>query len=123
MLMRRISYIMLLAIMLVAGILVPPSLGQSATNQTWTSSITYYTPSEVGGTLQVSYYASNGTLYSANPITLSPHKAGTLFIGSVGTVPDAFSGSAVLSADVPVIATYVQFAAGSAGSQYGRIIY
>ncbi|MEM3433179.1 MAG: hypothetical protein QXP27_03275 [Candidatus Methanomethyliaceae archaeon] len=119
---RRILHIMLLASILTAG-LVSPSLGQSATNQTWTSSITYYTPSETSGTLQISYYASNGTSYSANPITLAPHKAGTLFIGSVGTVPDPFSGAAVLSSDVPVVATYVQFAAGSAGSQYGRIIY
>lgn len=96
---------------------------QSATNQVWTSSITYYTPSDTAGQMTVTYYASSGTAYSASAITLSPHKAGSLYIGSVSTVPEGFAGSAVLSADVPIIATYVQFASGTAGAQYGRMLY
>jgi hypothetical protein len=109
--------------LLIAALLVPfIAVGQSA-SQTWTSSITYYTPSDSGGTLQINYYAQNGASYTASPITLAPHKAGTLFIGSVGTVPDGFSGAAVLSADVPIVATYVQFAAGAANAQFGRIMY
>lgn len=119
--MKRITELLILVLVLSA--LASPVLGQGAVSQTWTSSITYYTPSDIGGTLQVNYYASNGTVYSANPITLAPHKAGSLFIGSVSAVPDGFAGSAVLSADVPIMATYVQFAAGAANAQYGRIIY
>jgi len=95
---------------------------QNATEQSWTSSITYYTPSDTSGTLQIDYYAENGTSYTAGSFTLDPHKAGSVFIGSVATVPDGFAGSAVLSADVPIVATYVQFVAGQAGS-YGRTLY
>jgi hypothetical protein len=111
-----------LALLMVA---VPAStvLAQGATSQTWTSSITYYTPSSTGGTLQVDYYASNGTKYSATPITLNPHKAGSLLIGNVSTVPDGFAGSAVLSSEVPIVATNVQFAAGTAAGSYGRLLY
>lgn len=95
---------------------------QNATEQSWISSITYYTPSDTSGTLQIDYYAENGTSYSAGSFTLDPHKAGSVFIGDVTSVPDGFAGSAVLSADVPIVATYVQFVAGQAGS-YGRTLY
>jgi len=43
-----------------------------------------------------------------------------LYIGSVGSLPGTFAGSAVLSADVPIVATYVQFAASG---DYGRALY
>lgn len=121
--MKRFS--LLVAVLLLAA-MVAPVMGQGATSQTWTSSITYYTPSTTGGTLQIAYYGSNGTGYQTASLPLAAHKAGSLLIGSVSTsptLPDPFAGSAVLSADVPIIATYVQFAAGTAGSQYGRILY
>ncbi len=109
-------------VLLVLAIVVPAASAQSATSQTWTSSITYYTPSSSGGTLQVNYYAG-ATLYTGPTITLAPNKAGSLLIGTVSTVPDGFAGSAVLSADVPIVATYVQFAAGAEAGNYGRPIY
>jgi len=105
------------------AVVVSGVLAQSAVSATWDSSITYYTPDATGGTMQVVYYAADGTGYSATPITLSGHKAGSLYIGSVGALPTTFSGSAVLSSDVPIIATYVQFAAGTEAGNYGRALY
>lgn len=114
-----------LGLLLVVALLALPMGGvfaQNASDQTWTSSITYYTPSDTAGTLQVVYYEEgSGTSYSAGSFALDSHKAGSLFIGNT-SVPDGFSGSAVLSADVPIVATYVQFVAGQAGS-YGRTLY
>jgi len=115
----------MLAVCLIAALAVPTVLAQSATNQAWTSSITYYTPSATGGTLQVDYYAASGTKYSATPITLQPHKAGTLLISSVTTTPSlpaSLAGAAVLSSDVPVVATYVQFSSTETAG-YGRLLY
>lgn len=112
-------------VVLLLSLLVLPIGGvfaQNATEQSWTSSITYYTPSDSPGTLQITYYAENGTPYSAGSFALDPHKAGSVFIGSVAAVPDGFAGSAVLSADVPIVATYVQFVAGQPGN-YGRTLY
>ena len=114
-----ILVVALLAIMLPASTV----FAQGATSQTWTSSITYYTPSATGGTLQVDYYAPDGTKYQANSITLQPHKAGSLFIGNVSSVPTPFAGSAVLSSEVPIVATYVQFATSPNTANYGRLLY
>lgn len=119
---RRIcsSLALIVALVLVGAIGVS---AQSATDQAWTSSITYYTPSDTAGQMIVTYYASDGSSYSTDPIVLDPHKAGSLFIGSVSTVPDGFGGSAVLAADVPIVATYVQFASGAEAANYGRMLY
>jgi len=116
----------MLTFLLIAVMATPMVSAQSATGQTWTSSITYYTPSTTGGTLLIDYYDSAGTKYSAPSITLQPHKAGSLFIGSVTTspaLPSTLAGSAVLSSDVPVVATYVQFASGTEANNYGRLLY
>jgi len=102
-------------------------LAQSATAQTWTSSITYYTPSDTAGQLWIDYYYEaddGGTLARTyGPITLAPHKAGSLFIGNAGLPANFSGGSAVLRADVPIVATYVQFAEGAAANEYGRLLY
>jgi len=121
--MRKKLFVFVLLALLIAAVPASTALAQGATSQTWTSSITYYTPSTTGGTLQVDYYASDGTKYSAPPITLNPHKAGSLLIGSVSTVPDGFAGSAVLSSEVAIVATNVQFASGAAAGNYGRLLY
>lgn len=112
------------AALLLLTLLLPSTvLAQSAVSQTWTSSITYYTPSDSSGTLIVEYYAADGTKYTGPSLNLQPHKAGSLYIGTVSSVPDGFAGSAVLSADVPIVATYVQFASGAESGNYGRIMY
>lgn len=121
--MRKKLFVLVVLALLVAIVPASTVLAQGATTQTWTSSITYYTPSSTGGTLQVDYYASDGTKYSASPITLNPHKAGSLLIGNVSTVPDGFAGSAVLSSEVPIVATNVQFAPSPNTGNYGRLLY
>jgi len=113
-----------LVALLSAALLPAAVMGQSADQQTWMTSITYYTPSEESGTLQISYYEEGtGTKTDVDPITLEPHRAGSLFIGNT-SVSDGFSGSAVLSADVPIVATGVQVAPSPAGGfQYPRALY
>lgn len=81
---------------------------ESATQTSWTSSITYYSTSESNGELFISYYEGSN-VYTAGPYTINPHGAGSVNIGAT-SVPDGFSGSAVLSANVPIFSTYVQFA-------------
>ncbi len=122
MLARRV---LLTAILIVAALCTSASAtsAQYAADQDWTSAITYYTSSDVAGSMVVTYYGSDGTPYSTDPMPLLPHKAGSLWIGSVSTVPDSFSGAAVISADVPIVATYAQFANGAENANYGRMIY
>jgi hypothetical protein len=71
--------------------------------------------------MEVVYYAG-ATTYTAGPFALAPHKAGSLYIGST-SVPNGFAGSAVLSADVPIVATYVQFVVTPETGNYGRMMY
>jgi len=119
----RWARLLISAAMLLGVVLTFDVSAQSATAQTWTSSITYYSPNDTPGQMLIYYYAPDGTAYSSDPIMLQPHKAGSLFIGDVPAVPDGFGGSAVLSADVPIVATYVQFADGAEVGNYGRMIY
>jgi hypothetical protein len=118
---KRISILMTVSALL--AVMIPSAHAQSAVTAAWDSSITYYTPDAGGGTLQIDYYSEDGTKYSADPIALSGNKAGSLYIGSVSSLPSSFGGSAVLSADVPIVATSVQFAAGAEAGSYGRALY
>jgi hypothetical protein len=118
--MKKVVFVGVVAVLLL-GLLPMGVLAQSATSQTWSTSITYYTPSATGGTLQIRYYAEgSSTPINATPITLQPNKAGSLFIGSVAGIPDPFKGAAVLEADVPIIATAVNIAGGG---DYPRPLY
>lgn len=113
-----------IAVVLLAAMAVPAVFAQSATNQAWVSSITYYTPSDTGGTLSISFYVEG----SATPITLpdrtlKPHAAGSLFIGGVTELPTPFKGTAVLSSDVYVVSTAVQIAAPPESGNYPRLLY
>ncbi len=95
---------------------------QSATSQTWSTSITYYTPSETAGTLLISYFPEgSSTSIDSDPIVLSPHKAGSLYIGNVPGMTSTFQGGAVLLSDVPIVATAVNIAGDPAG--YPRPLY
>jgi len=99
---------------------VPSPVGAQASAQTWTTSITYYTPSASGGTLQIDFYAEGSdTKIPYTPITLVPHAAGSLYVGGVSGLGTPFKGTAVLSSDVPVIATGVHLA----NNDYPRMMY
>lgn len=96
---------------------------QSATNAPWTSSITYYTPSAAGANAVVSYYADgSATAVDVVNLTLTPHAAGSIFIGATN-VPAGFKGSAVISSDNTVVATGVLFAGSGEAGNYGRMLY
>lgn len=121
---RKFRLLLVAAVMIAALVLPTAAFAQSATNTPWSSSITYYTPSTTGGTLVISFYAENsGTNIDVPAITLAPHKAGTLVVGGVSGLADGFKGSAVLSSDVYVVATAVQYGAGTEANNYGRMLY
>jgi hypothetical protein len=96
---------------------------QSATNQTWTSEIAYFNTEDASGTLNITFYDSNGDVTSTDPIPLSPYQSGTLLIGSISSLGSDFSGSAVMSADVQIAAVYVEFVSGAESDDYDRKIY
>lgn len=98
----------LLVIVVVMGFFTTDVKAQYATTTEWHSSITYYTNSTTGGTLNVNYFDGT-TAYTAGPFSLSANSAGSINIGAT-SVPDGFKGSAVISSSVPVYSTYVQFA-------------
>lgn len=110
-------------LLLFAGLSSSSVFAQSATSQTWTSSITYYTPDDTGGTMSVNYYAEgSATSVDVQNRNLSPHAAGSIFIGSTN-VPAGFEGGAVISSNVEVTAVNVQFAANGQSNNYGRLLY
>jgi hypothetical protein len=109
-------------LMLIVGLMPMAALAQSATGQTWSTSITFYTPDASGGTLQIHYYPQgSATPIDADPITLQGHAAGSVYIGNVPGMTDTFGGSAVLEANVPIVAAAVNIA-GEA-SQYPKPLY
>ena len=113
-----------LIVLLVAAFVPLAAQAQSATGQTWSTSVTYYTPSDTGGDLTIAYYPEgSGTPVYADPITLEPHKAGSLFIGNVTGIGSTFAGAAVLEATVPVIATAVNIAQTGPDTNYARPLY
>lgn len=120
--MRKLTNTLVFVVFLV-GLVIPGSWAgaQSATGQTWTSSITYYTPSDSAGNLSIVYY-DGLTTYTAGPFAMNPHAAGSVSVGSTSGMPDGFAGSAVLSADVPIVATYVQYSKNETAS-YSRVFY
>jgi hypothetical protein len=121
----RISFgvITFVSLLLIGFWQVQLALAQSATNATWTSSITYYTPSNVTGTMAVSFYAvGSGTTIAGPNLTLPPHKAGSLFVGSLNPPAPGFQGTSILSSDVFVVATYVQFV-NTGDTGYARQLY
>ena len=120
---KLVSLLMLVGLIALVAMPVSRAYAQSATNAPWTSSITYYTPSDTGGTMAIDYYAEgSGTSADTVNVTLGAHQAGSVFIGTT-SVPAGFEGGAVISSDVPVIATNVQFAGNGQAGQYGRLLY
>ena len=115
----------ILGLMLILGAVLPAraAWAQSATAQTWTSSIAYFNTETVSGTLSVTFYDASGTPFAADPIALSPHQSGTLLVGSVTSLSDGFAGSAVLSSDVNLAVVYVEYVSGVESDNYDRKMY
>ncbi|MEW6715881.1 MAG: hypothetical protein AB1345_00025 [Chloroflexota bacterium] len=120
--MKKAFYLSFILALLV--LLVYPSgeaRAQSSFNLTWTSEIVYFNTSGDTGNMTVTFY-DGAASYSSNPIAVDPHQSGSLLIGSVSTVPVGFAGSAVISSDVPVAATYLQFGYTDR-NKYSEMIY
>jgi hypothetical protein len=105
--------------------LVPAMVSaQSATNSAvWTSGITYQNTTGASGIVTVNMYDDAGASYATASMPLAPYGSGTVQVGTVSTVPAlpvSYQGSAVLSSDVNIAATYVQY---DNAAQYGRMFY
>jgi hypothetical protein len=118
------SLFLMVSLIMAVSVGVVAQEPDSAGAQSFASSITYYTPSETGGTLNIALYKTDGSKIDLPASTLSAHSAGSVFIGGSAlesTVGSTFLGSAVLSSDVSVIATVVQLVPG--GAEYPRPLY
>lgn len=115
----------LISLVTILGLLVPMSAGmaQSATSQTWTSSIAYFNTEDTSGSLTVTFFDSAGIAYPSDSIALNAHQSGTLLVGSVSSLSDGFAGSAVLSSTVELSAVYIEFVSGAESDEYDRKIY
>lgn len=120
--MKRFALLTLILVLTLA-LALPSAATAQVTRAVWTSMIVYANPSSQGGSLQIMYYASGGgTAQAEQPV--DPYASGELFIGSVSAIGEEFSGSAVISASVPVVAVYRQFAAGSGtDAAYSPVLY
>ena len=115
---RKIKF--LLVFILVAGLFVQgvSVFAQSATSQTWTSAIQYQNPNSEDGTLNVVFFDTSGGATVADPIDIDAYTSGTLLVGTVSGLGTNFEGSAVLQADVPIVANYRSFVSGSDQENY-----
>lgn len=127
--MKRTLFLLMIAIFAVTLVFPGAARAQTNTGQTtWTSSIYYYNPSgdPAGGKLQVSYIGKDSSDTSkdltgnSTDITVKPHGSGEVFIGET-TVPSGFKGSAILYADIPIVAVYEQ--APNSNPNFARLLY
>lgn len=80
---------------------------QTASDQTWSSTITYFNVSETDGTITVIFYDGT-TSYTSDPISVAAKGSGDVNIGSTALGSD-FTGSAVLSSSVPIVSLSSQY--------------
>jgi hypothetical protein len=123
--MTKRNKILLISLLFTLGAIIPLYfvLGQSATSQTWTSSIAYTNTENTSGSLTVTFFDGAGIAYPSDSIALNAHQSGTLLVGSVSSLSDGFAGSAVLSSTVELAAVYVEFVSGAESDNYDRKIY
>ena len=118
---KRVIIVLILGLILIVPLYVV--LGQSATGQTWTSSIAYFNTENTSGSLNVSFFDSSGTAFTADSIALNGFQSGTLLVGSVSSLGDGFAGSAVMSSSVKLAAVYIESVAGAESANYDRKMY
>ncbi|MFZ5917804.1 MAG: hypothetical protein ACOYZ7_12765 [Chloroflexota bacterium] len=92
------------------------ALAQSAKDASWVVSVTYQNVGTEAATITVNFYAEgSATAIPFNPLqgigdgTLAAGAGASFYIGSVSGISDGWRGSAVMSADQPLVATVVQF--------------
>jgi hypothetical protein len=119
--MRRVGFAVLVSV-LAAGLAAGAALGGPLAQPTWSSIIAWFNPTSSADDtgLSVVYFRDDGTSIPSAPIEVKAHSSGTLYIGSILHNQD-FEGSAVLSANMPVLAVYKQVA--GAREAYSPILY
>lgn len=81
----------------------------SAYDASYTTSITYQNVGTETAVINFSFYnEANGTSIDYAVADLVAGAGSSLYVGNVGTIASGFSGSAVMSSNVPVVATMVQ---------------
>lgn len=119
--MRRVGFAILVSV-LAAGLAAGAALGGPLAQPTWSSIIAWFNPTGNADSsgLSVVYFRDDGTSIPSAPIEVAAHSSGTLYIGSILHDQD-FKGSAVLSANMQVLAVYKQ--AAGAREAYSPILY
>jgi hypothetical protein len=115
----------LISFLVVVGLIFPIYLvaAQSATSQTWTSTIAYMNVENASGSLTVTFFDAAGIAYPSDSIALNSYQSGTLLVGSVSSLSDGFAGSAVLSSTVKLAAIYIESVSGAEAPNYDRKMY
>lgn len=118
---------LILFFVLMLALSLKPSIAQPAyaSASIWKSSIAYFnpldTPSPGGDEINVVYYKTSGEMIPSAPIKpLSPYQSGVILIGSV-LFDEEFTGSALISATVPLLTLYRQFS--DADDPHSPILY
>ncbi|MFV2044191.1 MAG: hypothetical protein ACC700_13290 [Anaerolineales bacterium] len=109
-------YVLKMMMILAAGFVIlwaAVPVEASARTATWVVAVTYQNVGTAPANITVNFFAEgSATSINFNPLgtgTLQPGAGASFFIGSVSGVASGFRGSAVMSADQPLVATVVQF--------------
>jgi len=123
--MTKRNKILIISLLLTLGAMIPLYLvlAQSATGQTWTSTIAYMNVENTSGSLTVTFFDSAGVAYPSDSIALNSYQSGTLLVGSVSSLSDGFAGSAVMSSTVKLAAVYIESVSGAESANYDRKMY
>ncbi len=112
---RKLLGLALAAVTGLAAVVMPSEADAAAYGAAFQVSITYQNVGTTATPVNIDFYPeNNGTATSFSAGTLNPKASASLLVGSVTGLGSSFKGSAVLSAEQPVIATVVQFASGIA---------
>jgi len=117
--MKRVSFLLLAAILVLTLSLPGSALAQSGT-PTWNSTIYYYNPRASAGNMGVTF-VNTGTGTTPGDLLDVPvpaHAFGEVSVGSTGD----YKGAAMLSADVPLAAVYKQYVDPTRGA-YAPVLY
>ncbi|MDY6993152.1 MAG: hypothetical protein SVR94_11185, partial [Pseudomonadota bacterium] len=118
--MKRFSILLPIAILTLFLFPISGVQAQSASDVTWSSTITYFTTSDDPGWIKV-IYSDNTTQYKSSQLEIGAKSSGDINIGST-VLEENFKGSAVLSSNVPVFSVSTQYAKDNP-SNYSKAFY
>jgi hypothetical protein len=102
----------------IALLLIPAGMvnAQTAYDTPYVTSITYTNAGNSDTDVTFTFYLPNGSTVEAPAIPLAANASGSLFVGNVQDLGAGFSGSAIVSAGEPILATMVQVPQTDSGS-------